>query len=61
MQEADLGLLISYALGFVSIAKGQLWRLLVVASVDPSLWAEKGTDEGELVDVEARQLDGLEI
>jgi hypothetical protein len=39
--------------------KGQLWRLLVVASVDPRLWAEKGTDGGELVKVKPRQLDGL--
>lgn len=37
----------------------QLWRLLVVASVDPRLWAEKGTDGGELVKVKPRQLDGL--
>jgi hypothetical protein len=37
----------------------QLWRFLVVASVDPGFWAEKGTDEGELVNVNARQLDGV--
>jgi hypothetical protein len=41
--------------------KAQLWGLLVVASVDPRLWAEKGTDRGELVKVDARQLDGLLI
>lgn len=39
--------------------KTQLWWLLVVASVDPRLWAEKGTDGGELVKVKPRQLDGL--
>jgi hypothetical protein len=43
----------------VGAGKGQLWRLLVVASVDPRLWAEKGTDEGELDKVKPRQLDGL--
>jgi hypothetical protein len=37
--------------------EGQLWRLLVVASVDPRLWAEERANEGELV--EPRQLDGL--
>src|SRR6266576_5819863 len=37
----------------------QLWRLFVVASVDPGFRAEKGTDKGELVDVNARQLDGV--
>jgi hypothetical protein len=39
--------------------QAQLWGLLVVASVDPRLWAEKGADRGELVEVEARQLGGL--
>ena len=39
--------------------EGQLWRLLVVASVDPRLGPEKRTDEGKLVDVEARQLGGF--
>lgn len=39
--------------------EGQLWRFLVVASVDPGFRAEKGTDEGELVNVNARQLDGV--
>ena len=43
----------------VGADKGQLWRLLVVASVDPRLWAEKGTDKGELEKVKPRQLDGL--
>lgn len=38
---------------------GQLRRFLIIASVDPRLWAEKRTNEGKLVDVEARQLDGL--
>lgn len=37
----------------------QLWRFLVVASVDPGFRAEKGTDEGELVNVSARQFDGV--
>lgn len=37
----------------------KLWRLLVVASVDPGFRAEKGTGEGELVNVNARQLDGV--
>ena len=41
--------------------KAQLWGLLVVASVDPRLWAEKGTNEGKLEEVEPRQLDGLSI
>jgi hypothetical protein len=39
----------------------QLWRLLVVASVDPSLWAEQGTNERELVKDDARQLDGVDM
>lgn len=39
--------------------KAQLWRLLVVASVDPRLWAEKGADGGELEKVKPRQFDGL--
>jgi hypothetical protein len=43
----------------VRCCAGQLWRLLVVASVDPRLGAEKGTDGGELVKVESRQLDGI--
>jgi len=43
----------------VGAGKGQLWWLLVVASVDPRLWAEKGTDEGKLVKVKPRQLEGL--
>jgi hypothetical protein len=41
------------------LANGQLWRLLVIASVDPGLWAKKRANERKLVDVEARQLDGL--
>jgi hypothetical protein len=40
-------------------SKAQLWGLLVVASVDPSLGPEKGTDGGELVKVESRQLGGI--
>jgi hypothetical protein len=40
-------------------SKAQLWGLLVVASVDPRLGPEKGTDGGELVKVESRQLDGI--
>jgi hypothetical protein len=44
-----------------SVRGGQLWWLLVVASVDPGFWAEKGTDERELVNIEPRQLDGLVI
>ena len=42
-------------------AKAQLWGLLVVASVDPRLGPEKRTDEGKLVDVEARQLGGFAV
>ena len=40
---------------------GQLGRLLVIASLDPRLGAEKRANERKLVDVEARQLDGLYI
>jgi hypothetical protein len=40
-------------------SKAQLWGLLVVASVDPRLGPEKGTDGGELVKIESRQLDGI--
>jgi hypothetical protein len=47
------------AVDMVRCLAGQLWRLLVVASVDPRLGAEKGTDGGELVKVESRQLDGI--
>lgn len=43
----------------IDSVEGQLWRLLVVASVDPRLWAEKRANEGKLVDVKSRQLDGL--
>ncbi|KAF2800312.1 hypothetical protein K505DRAFT_12102 [Melanomma pulvis-pyrius CBS 109.77] len=41
--------------------EGQLGRLLVIASLDPRLWAEKRANERKLVDVEARQFDGLVI
>jgi hypothetical protein len=34
-------------------------RRLVIASTDPDLWAEKRADEGELVVVESRQLEGI--
>ena len=43
-----------------SVAKAQLWGLLVVASDDPDLGSEKRADEGKLVDVEARQLGGCD-
>lgn len=43
------------------LGKAQLWGLLVVTSVDPRLGSEKGTDGGELVDVESRQLGGIEL
>lgn len=43
-----------------SVAKAQLWGLLVVASYDPNLGSEKRTDERKLVDVEARQLGGCD-
>jgi hypothetical protein len=39
---------------------GQLWRFLVVASVDPRFGPEKGADGGELVKVESRQLEGID-
>lgn len=41
--------------------QAQLWGLLVVASVDPRLGAEERANEGELVDVSARQLGGFEV
>jgi hypothetical protein len=41
-------------------SKAQLWGLLVVASVDPRLGPEKGTDGGKLVKVESRQLGGID-
>jgi len=44
---------------FVGAGTGQLWGLLVVTSVDPRFWAEKGTDRGKLEEVESRQLDGV--
>lgn len=44
----------------VHVSKAQLWRLLVVASVDPRLGPEKGADGGELVKVESRQLGGID-
>jgi hypothetical protein len=44
----------------VQVSKAQLWRLLVVASVDPRLGPEKGADGGELVKVESRQLGGID-
>lgn len=40
--------------------KAQLWGLLVVAAVDPRLGPENGADGGELVEVESRQLGGIE-
>lgn len=39
---------------------GQLWGL-VVASVYPGFCAEQGADEGEPVEVESRQLGGLDV
>ena len=43
----------------VIFAEGQLWRLLVTPAVGPALWAEERTDEGELVNLESRQLGGF--
>lgn len=44
----------------LAFLSAKLWRLLVVASVDPRLGPEKRTNEGKLVDVQARQLGGLD-
>lgn len=37
----------------------KLRRLLVDAAVDPAVWAEKRSGEGELVATEARQFGGF--
>lgn len=42
------------------LVETQLWRLLVIASVDPRLGPEKGADGRELVNVESRQLEGID-
>jgi hypothetical protein len=39
--------------------KTQLWRLKLASAKDPKFRSEKRADEGELVKVESRQLDGI--
>ena len=39
--------------------KPQLWRLQVASSDDPTGWAKERPDERELVEVKARQLEGV--
>ncbi len=42
-----------------SCSADQLWRLLVASAHDPELGAEERTDRTELVNDDARQLDGI--
>ena len=41
-------------------SKDQLWWLLVASADGPEVWTEERTNEGELEDIEPRQLDGVD-
>lgn len=43
------------------VSKDKLWRLLVSSAVSPALGSEERTNEGELVNLESRQLDCMYV